>query len=160
MNDSNTSVLVDTVRGAGRSSLPRVDRSRIYAAAGMLLLCLAATLLLGWRLGERDLADWDEAIYAQVAKEMVESGGWLTLQYGGELWFEKPPLGFWMTAAVFRFFGISELSARLVSMLSAVGIVALVFLLGKSAGGIRLGLVAALILVLSRDFVQSARSLG
>ena len=61
------------------------------------LLVLVAAFALLWKLGTGSLAAWDEAIYAQVAKEMVRSGDWLTLHWGNQPWFEKPPLFMWIT---------------------------------------------------------------
>ena len=43
------------------------------------LLILIAAFALLWKLGAGSLAAWDEAIYAQVSKEIVQGEGWLTL---------------------------------------------------------------------------------
>lgn len=57
----------------------------------------------------------DEATYSQIAKESLSSGSYFTLHWKGDLWFEKPPILIWLTALVFELFGISELSAHIVS---------------------------------------------
>ena len=88
-----------------------------------ILLVLLAFAILFFRLGQATLADWDEAIYAQVAKEMVETGDWLTPHHGNEPWFEKPPLLIWMTAILFSAFEASEFWARAVPAFSAVFLV-------------------------------------
>ena len=53
------------------------------------LIAIAASF---WHLGTGSLHDWDEAIYAQVSKEMNESGDWLRPHYGYKPWIDKPPL--------------------------------------------------------------------
>ena len=87
-----------------------------------LAALLAATVILPL-LGRKPLSDWDEGIYAEVAREML-SGGWAVPHWNGQLWFEKPPLMLWITAGFFRAFGVSELTARLGSALSGVALVA------------------------------------
>ena len=42
--------------------------------------------------------DWDEAIYAQVAKAMNATGDWLRSQYEYQVWIDKPPLLMWSAA--------------------------------------------------------------
>ncbi len=56
-------------------------------------------------LGEGSLHDRDEAIYAQVAKEIAVSDNWLTLTWAGHPFWHKPPLYFWLTAVVYKMVG-------------------------------------------------------
>jgi 4-amino-4-deoxy-L-arabinose transferase-like glycosyltransferase len=95
------------------------------------LLLLTVLVLLSWRLGAASLNDWDEAIYAQVAKEIVTSGDWLTLHWGYAPWFHKPPLFMWITAILFQLFGISEFWARFPSVLAGVGLVGCTYLIAN-----------------------------
>ncbi len=55
--------------------------SKFKDATLWLLFSLSAIILL-WKLGQRSLEDWDEAIYAQISKEIVQNGDWITLHYG------------------------------------------------------------------------------
>jgi len=64
-------------------------------------------------LGQRDLFNTDEGRYAEISREMVASGDWLTPRLNGLKYFEKPPLQYWATAAAFEAFGQSAWSARL-----------------------------------------------
>ncbi|MGB3296239.1 MAG: phospholipid carrier-dependent glycosyltransferase, partial [Phormidesmis sp.] len=66
------------------------------------MLGLGAITVLLWQLGAASLNDWDEAIYAQISKEIVTSGDWITLHWGYEPWFHKPPLFMWITATCFH----------------------------------------------------------
>jgi uncharacterized protein (TIGR03663 family) len=119
-------------------------------------LVIAAFALL-WKLGTANLAAWDEAIYAQVSKEIVQSGEWLTLHWQYSPWFEKPPLFMWITSVVYRMFGISEFSARLPSAISGIAVLALTYTMGRLAYGKRAGLLAAAILFSCYHFFSFSR---
>jgi 4-amino-4-deoxy-L-arabinose transferase-like glycosyltransferase len=67
----------------------------------------------------------DEPRYAQVSREMLRNHDWITPYLHGEPWFEKPPLYYWLTAAAFAVFGLTEAAARLPAALFAVGFVIL-----------------------------------
>lgn len=78
----------------------------------LLIIGSLSAFVLLWGLGQGSLMDWDEAIYAQVSKEIVNSGNWLELHYGYEPYFRKPPLFMWTTALLYRIFGINEFWAH------------------------------------------------
>ena len=103
------------------------------------------------------MKNWDEAIYAEVAKEILQSRDWLTLHWQHTNWFEKPPFTFWIMSGFFRLFGVSEFSARAVSAIAGVGLVAVVYGIGKRQRGPVCGLIAALILLTTFQFVQMSR---
>ncbi|HMH19485.1 MAG TPA: 4-amino-4-deoxy-L-arabinose transferase, partial [Burkholderiales bacterium] len=65
------------------------------------LLVLLAALAFAWfcNLGYRHLVKADEGRYAEIAREMVASGDWLTPRLNGFKYFEKPALQYWATAA-------------------------------------------------------------
>lgn len=121
------------------------------------LLFSLSTIILLWKLGQRSLEDWDEAIYAQISKEIVQNGDWITLHYGYVPWFHKPPLFIWSTAALFQCFGVNEFWARAASALSGVALILVTYLIGKKVYGYWVGVLAALILLGSYQFVHSAR---
>ena len=121
------------------------------------MVLAVAAIVLFYRLGKPALKNWDEAIYAEVAKEIVLSGDWLTLHWEGADWLEKPPLTFWIMAGLYRLFGVSEFSARAVSALAGVGVAALIYAIGKLQRGPVCGLIASLILLTTFQFVQMSR---
>ncbi|HEY2917968.1 MAG TPA: glycosyltransferase family 39 protein, partial [Candidatus Binatia bacterium] len=98
-------------------------------------------------LGEGSLHDWDEAIYAQVAKEIAVSDNWLTLTWAGHPFWHKPPLYFWLTAVVYKMVGINEFAARSCSAAFGFGVVALTFWLGLRLFSWAAGVTAALLLL-------------
>ncbi len=99
-----------------------------FLAEGALLLI--AAILLFSHLGVDELNSADEAIHAQVAREMARDGHWLHPTYRGEPYLEKPPFKFWLTAATYLVAGESEFTARLWSAIFALGTVWAVASLG------------------------------
>jgi 4-amino-4-deoxy-L-arabinose transferase-like glycosyltransferase len=92
------------------------------AARALWLVLIIATLYLCYfhNLGAIGLVGPDEPRYAWIAREMQESGDWVTPRLYGKPWFEKPPLLYWGVALSFKLFGISDVSARLPSALAAL----------------------------------------
>ncbi len=74
----------------------------------------------------------DEPRYAQVAREMLERGDWITPTLGGSLWFEKPVLLYWLEKIAYHIFGVNEFAARLGPALFGIGIIICLYMLGKS----------------------------
>ena len=64
----------------------------------------------------------DEPRYAWIARDMAETGDWVTPRLYGRPWFEKPPLLYWGGATFFKLFGEGhpEVAARLPSAISAL----------------------------------------
>lgn len=82
------------------------------------------TLLLAFAGSDAmSLKGCDEAFYAQIAKEMVQTGDWITPHYAGGPNFEKPPLLFWLVAASFSLFGVGDFQARLPVLLAGMLVV-------------------------------------
>jgi Dolichyl-phosphate-mannose-protein mannosyltransferase len=71
-------------------------------------------------LGALGLVGPDEPRYAWIARDMAESGDWVTPRLYGRAWFEKPVLYYWGGALSFKLFGVSEVTARLPSALCAL----------------------------------------
>lgn len=89
-------------------------------------------------LGLRDLWNPDEARYAEVAREMAQTGSWTVPRLNGEVYSHKPPLFFWTIAASGAVTGgLSEADARVPSALAAVGTIVLVLLLAQRFFGRR-----------------------
>jgi 4-amino-4-deoxy-L-arabinose transferase-like glycosyltransferase len=91
------------------------------ARVGWAIL-IVATLYVCYfsHLGAIGFVGPDEPRYAWVARDMVETGDWVTPRLYGKPWFEKPPLYYWGAALCFKLFGVSEAAARLPSAISAL----------------------------------------
>ncbi|HEY6239688.1 MAG TPA: glycosyltransferase family 39 protein [Burkholderiales bacterium] len=107
----------------------------------ILLVVFAA----GWfcNLGYRHLVKPDEGRYAEIPREMVASGDWLTPRLNGFKYFEKPALQYWATAAAFEVFGQKEWAARLWPAVTGFLGVLFVFWVGNRVFGPPSGLYGA-----------------
>jgi 4-amino-4-deoxy-L-arabinose transferase-like glycosyltransferase len=96
-------------------------RTSIAARIGWAIL-IAATLYVCYfsHLGAIGFVGPDEPRYAWIARDMAETGDWVTPRLYGKPWFEKPPLFYWGAALCFKLFGVSEAAARLPSAISAL----------------------------------------
>jgi 4-amino-4-deoxy-L-arabinose transferase-like glycosyltransferase len=91
------------------------------ARIGWVLLILATLYVCYFsHLGAIGFVGPDEPRYAWIARDMVETGDWVTPRLYGKPWFEKPPLYYWGAALSFKLFGVSEAAARLPSAISAL----------------------------------------
>lgn len=100
-------------------------------------MVIVATLYFCYfsQLGVVGLMGPDEPRYAWIARDMAESGDWITPRLYGSPWFEKPPLYYWGAALSFKMFGVSEATARLPSAIAALlGTMALAWLAWRVYG--------------------------
>ncbi|MEO8601122.1 MAG: phospholipid carrier-dependent glycosyltransferase [bacterium] len=105
---------------------------------GALLLAvvlMAAALVYGVGTRGFALSEPDEARYGEIAREMLESGDWITPRLNYVVYFEKPPLVYWSSALAFAGLGQSEFAARLPVVLSAVLTLALTAWLARRLYG-------------------------
>ena len=133
------------------------ERGRAVARLAAVALTLGTSAVLAIRLDLPAFFD-NEGRYAEVAREMVLRGDWISPHLDFALFLNKPPLTFWLAALVFHFAGPSEW-ARLVSI--GAGAVALFATcrLGALFYGEAVGLVAGLALGTMLGFVLEARTL-
>jgi 4-amino-4-deoxy-L-arabinose transferase-like glycosyltransferase len=98
-----------------------IARASIAARIGWAILILATLYVCYFsHLGSIGFVGPDEPRYAWIARDMVETGDWVTPRLYGKPWFEKPPLFYWGAALSFKLFGVSEAAARLPSAISAL----------------------------------------
>ncbi len=118
------------------------------ATSRRYIFWLLAVVAILWfaNLGYRHLAQPDEGRYAEIPREMLTSGDWLTPRLNGLKYFEKPALQYWATAAAFRLFGEHEWSARLWNALTGFLGIVLVCFTGWRVFGAQAGLYAGLVL--------------
>jgi 4-amino-4-deoxy-L-arabinose transferase-like glycosyltransferase len=117
---------------------------------------LAAILYLPG-LGRPALWEPDEGRYAEIAREMVIAGDYVTPRDDFELYFEKPPLVYWAEAAAIQIFGVNEFAVRLPAALFSIGQVVVAAALAEAMFGAAAGFFAALVLALSPLFFGFAR---
>lgn len=125
-------------------------RRRALLGLAALLLVLAGLCL---RLGDVPVSRSSEERCLEVSTHMVESGDWLVPRMDGEPRLKKPPLYYWAAAAsAHALGGPSLLSLRLPAVLSALGLLAVVFVWGRSLGGFATGALSAATLATMLQF--------
>ncbi len=119
-----------------------LHKSKTFVWLLLLLFCI----IWFYMLGARTLVPSDEGRYAEMAREMVATGDWITLRLNGLKYFEKPPLQTWMNAITFELFGLGDWQARLWAGLCGLLGVFLVAFTGSRLFHARIGFYAALVL--------------
>ena len=114
-----------------------------------------AVIVVAWFavLFTRPLYRADESRYAEISREMVASGDWVTPRLNGFKYFEKPPLQYWTTAAFFKVFGEHDVVARLWNALCGFAAMLLALVAARRLYGPGAGLYAAAALAASPLFV-------
>jgi 4-amino-4-deoxy-L-arabinose transferase-like glycosyltransferase len=101
---------------------------RVEIVCGLLLIAFA----LFYRLGSPVLfEDPNDGQYAEVPREMIESGDWISPQLDYTLFLNKPPLTYWLVASAYAGFGVNEFAARLPGVLVTLLTLLLIYRLGR-----------------------------
>ena len=133
----------------------QIRQSSALHPGKILLLVMIYGLLWFGTLNYRHLIPSDEGRYAEIAREMLVTGDWITPRYNGYKYFEKPPLQAWATAAAFQAFGIGDWQARLWTALTGFFTILLIGFTGARIYNARAGWLAALVLASSPMWVIS-----
>lgn len=128
-----------------------------YDSPRALWLILIGFLLVWfYMLGARTLVPTDEGRYAEMAREMLVTGDWITPRLNAIKYFEKPPLQAWMNTITFALFGVGDWQARLWTGLCGLLGIALVGYTGKKVFSARIGIHAAVVLASSLLWAASS----
>lgn len=127
------------------------------ALVAAILVC--ATVLFAFNVGGYDLWAPDEPRFGEAAREMMVTGDYLAPHVNGLPYYEKPPLLFWLMAAVSAPFGaIDALTARIPSVAAAVVTLLCTYLLAARLFTPRIGFWAMIILATGARFWWQART--
>jgi len=88
------------------------------------VVCVTAALLA--TVWTPFFVDFDEAVLAEVARDMWESGRWLAPMWNGAPYLDKPLLFYWIAEGLYRLLGVSPFAVRLISIVSTVGLLSFV----------------------------------
>lgn len=116
------------------------SRTRVY----LIVLLVAAAVYAGCMISPPSLMDDVDAVQAQIARNMLTSGDWVTARLDGVPYFEKAPLIYWLIAGSFRVFGATDWAARIPMVLAALALAWVTTAFGIWAFGSRAGLYAGL----------------
>jgi 4-amino-4-deoxy-L-arabinose transferase-like glycosyltransferase len=120
------------------------------------LVCLFPILLLG-NLGSLAQFTKAEVCFAETAREMLLSGDFITPRFCGEIFFDKPPLLYWLIAISMRVFGQVEAAVRLPSALAGVATLVLTSFFARRRYGNRAGFLSGAILLTCPIFWSFSR---
>jgi 4-amino-4-deoxy-L-arabinose transferase-like glycosyltransferase len=124
----------------------------------VLLLTIPPAVLVGTGLGHFGLLNGNEVLYAEIAREMLDTGDFIVPHLNGVPYLEKPPLLYWAISLAMQLFGPTEVAARFPSALSALGLFGVVIWFGRRLGHLAVGLRAVYVLGTSIGFVLMART--
>ena len=137
-----TSFLTDEHRSSGKD---------------LLFLLVVFGFAYFFMLGHLPLIEPDEGRYAEIPREMLLRGDFVTPYLNFVKYFEKPPLHYWLNAMAMGIFGENEFSARFPGVLMGLLTILLAYHVGRRLFGRRAGLFAALILGTATGFLVQAR---
>jgi 4-amino-4-deoxy-L-arabinose transferase-like glycosyltransferase len=120
--------------------LDRGENWYLYVA----VVLVAAAIYLGCIISPPSLMDDVDAVQAQISRNMLTSGDWVTARLDGVVYLEKAPLVYWAMAASYEIFGVHDWAARIPIALSAIGLCWLTMAFGAWAFGRRAGFYAGL----------------
>ena len=106
----------------------------LFAAVIYLVACISPPALM----------DDVDAVQAQIARNMLESGDWVTARLNGVAYLEKSPLVYWLMAISFATFGVQDWAARIPIALSVIILAWLTNRIGRWAFDARTGFYAGL----------------
>ena len=98
------------------------------------------------------ITDTAESNYALTAKEMVQSGDWISPQIYGHYWYDKPIFYYWELALSFSLFGFNEMAARLPAALLGIASLLFTYWFARRVYGEKIGWLSAIILGTSVEF--------
>src|SRR5581483_5048475 len=139
-----------------RPGVNSVQSLHVFRHCLLLLAICLLTFFAG--LGRGAIGDSDEAFYAESAREMIESGDWVTPHYNYEYRFQKPILFYWLAAGSYRAAGVGEAQARFPSALAGLALTLMTFFCGRRWFDGRVGLLAGAIVATSFGYFSMART--
>src|SRR5438876_8741153 len=97
-----------------------MDEQMEKAPATGTVIFIAAAIFLGCIHSPPHLMDDVDAVQAQISRNMLQSGDWVTARLNGVAYLEKSPLNYWIIATSFSLFGVHDWEGRLPLVLACV----------------------------------------
>jgi 4-amino-4-deoxy-L-arabinose transferase-like glycosyltransferase len=111
-----------------------------------IVVLFAAVIFLSGIISPPSLMDDVDASQALIARNMLQSGDWVTARLDGVAFLDKAPLKYWITAIFYSVIGIRDWVARIPGALSAIALCWVTFRFGRWAFSPRVGFYAGLFL--------------
>src|SRR5262245_65569547 len=84
------------------------SRERAGLRYQIIVALVAALIFLGCMVSPPSLMDDVDAVQAQIARNMLQSGDWVTARLDGVAYLEKSPLKYWMIGVSFAILGAHD----------------------------------------------------
>jgi 4-amino-4-deoxy-L-arabinose transferase-like glycosyltransferase len=152
-----TDVLAGAFLGvtSGYLLLAKTRVSEKWITAGVAILVMFVTF---FKSGGFLLFDVDEAVFSEAAREMVETGDYITPTYNYEPRYDKPILIYWFMSIAYKLFGTTEFAARFTSGVFGTLLSLMTFFFVKDVKGLLPALLATLALLLNLEFFVYSHS--
>src|SRR5438046_5062113 len=101
--------------------IPDLAASR-SSKSDLIVVLIAAAIFLGCAFSPPHLMDDVDSVQAQIARNMLRSGDWVTARLDGVPYLEKSPLIYWAIAISYKIFGVHDWVACIPIALSAIAL--------------------------------------
>lgn len=123
--------------------MPKIsDAGRGWRYGAVALV--ASAVYLGTAFSPPYLVDDVDSVQAQIARNMLTSGDWVTARLDGVPYLEKAPLVYWLIGLFYKLFGVHDWAARLPLALASVALCLVTAAFGTWAFGKAAGFYAGL----------------
>ncbi len=109
--------------------MPKINKNKIIVILIFVFIFIGLTVR-NLHLSSVPFYDWDEGMYAQIAKEIISNKSIFTT-FNGQVWLDKPPLAHFLVSGTFLIFGYSEFWARMSMVVLAFILLILTYLSAK-----------------------------
>lgn len=124
------------------------------------LFLLTGLIFRTYQFRHQSFYDWDEGIYAQVAKEIIKNKS-LKTTFNEHLWLNKPPLSHFLIAFVFTLTNYSHFFSRLIfTFFSFLTLLLTYLLVKKLVKNSLLALLSSLLLLSSQIYLERSTLLN
>jgi 4-amino-4-deoxy-L-arabinose transferase-like glycosyltransferase len=120
--------------------------ARLWKVSLTMVLVAAAAIYLPSIISPPSLMDDSDAVEAQIARNMMTSGDWVTARLDGVPFLEKSPLIWWLMDVAYKLFGFHDWAARIPTALTAIGLAWLTAAFARWAFGRQPGFYAGLVM--------------
>ena len=135
---------------------PQLNKFRLEILPILTVIVLAAIVFFAY-LGNYPLFNPDEGLYAEPAREMLDTGEFITTTLNYAVRFTKPPLVIWAMALCYKLFGVNEFAARIFCATCGFLLTIITYLFTNKYLGRRIAMLAACILLTSPLFIGVGR---
>ena len=132
--------------------MKQIDRNSLLILAGVVIFTTF------FAIGGTPLLDPDEPVYAETAREMLQTGDFLSPRIFGDYWYDKPPMYYWLVALAFSIFGDGEFAARFPAALMGSGTAIMVYFAATKMFNERAGFWGAMVLTSCIQFFYLSKA--